>query len=897
MSIHNFSSLFSPSSVALVGASATPNTVGNVIAANLLNGGFKGEIYFVNPLYSTILGHPCYPSIETLPAVPALAVIATPAVTVPEIIGKLAARGTHAAVIISAGIREAGLQQEMLAAAHRSGMRIVGPNCLGIAVPSIGLNASFAQLAPQNGNIAFISQSGALVGAVLDWAATREIGFSAVVSAGDMADADIGDFLDYFASDAATSAVLLYLEQVTAAPKFMSAARACARLKPVVVVKSGRHPESAKAAKSHTGALAGEDNVYDAAFHRAGIVRVAEMEDLFDAAEMLSRARLANGDRLAILTNGGGAGVLAVDRLLDCGGRLAVLSRATIDALANCLPHGWSQGNPVDILGDAKPERYEAAMKAMLDDPGVDAILVMNCPVALSPGAAAAGAVIRAAATKPGKAVITAWLGGEGAAMARQMFASAGIPTHESPDDAVRAFMYLTEYHRAQELLMRTPPASPRAQDGRREKGAALIAEALARGRDSLTEWEGKTLLASYGIPVVPTYTVRRTDEVKDAAASMLTGSVTELVLKINSPDIIHKTDVGGVALGLTDPEVALRAAEEMYLRIRKASPKAHIDGFTLQPMIRKRNARELIIGMSEDVTFGPVILFGAGGTSVEVIRDRAIGLPPLDIPLALDLISRTAVSRMLGAHRDKPQADREAIARALVSLSQMIADFPEIAELDINPLLADENGVLALDARVIVRAAPHGGDGLNPRLAIRAYPAHLQCSALLRNGMTLSLRPIRPEDERLYPAFLSRVTPDDLRERFFSSRHVDHALLAKLTQIDYAREMAFVAIDPAGEMLGVARLALDTGQESAEFAVLVRSDLQHQGIGAALLKSLLSYADKEKLVIWGYVHAGNIAMLSLCRNAGFSIAADGMPLLVRVTRPLSQDSPVNQIS
>lgn len=871
MTIRNFDSLFCPVSVVLIGASVTPDTVGNVIAANLLAGGFKGAIYFVNPKYSSVLGHPCYPDIEMLPQPPELAVIATPAQTVPDIIRSLAARGTHAAVIISAGLREAGLLPDVLETARVSELRIIGPNCLGIAVPGAGLNASFAHLKPAAGNVAFISQSGALVGAVLDWASTREVGFSAMVSVGDMADVDIGDLLDYFAADQATDAVLMYLEQVTAAPKFLSAARACARLKPVITIKSGRYPEAAKAAKSHTGALAGEDQVYNAAFHRAGIVRVAEMEDLFDAAEILSRAKLHKGERLAILTNGGGAGVLAVDRLIDFGGRLAALAPSTLESLGKYLPRGWSQGNPVDILGDADPARYERAMEILLADAGVDALLVMNCPVASTSGTAAAGAVIRAAATAHGKTVLTAWLGGDGTARARHMFATAGIPTHDTPDDAVRAFMYLTEYRRTQEFLMRTPPHHPEEQQGRRERGAALIAEAFARGRETLTEWEAKTLLAAYGIPVVPTFAVRRTDEVRAAAESMLTGSVMELVLKINSPDILHKSDVGGVTLGLAEPLAAERAAEEMYLRIRKVEPQARIEGFTLQPMVRRRNARELIIGMTEDATFGPVILFGAGGTSVEVIRDRAIGLPPLDEPLALDLIYRTNVSRALAAHRDKPAADVNAVARALVSLSALVADHPEIIELDINPLLADENGALALDARVIVRPALHGKGGGNPRLAIRPYPAYLERQVHIRDGTALILRPIQPEDEELYPAFLARVTQEDMRARFFGTREVTHALLSKLTQIDYAREMAFVAIDPgSGQLLGVARQISDSSYSTAEFALLVRSDMQRRGIGSALLHALTSYADSGGIILWGYVMPDNKAMLRLSAAAGF---------------------------
>lgn len=875
MSIRNLDKAFAPNSVVLVGASVKPGTIGYVMAQNLLTGGFTGDTFFVNPKYANIAGHPCYPTVESLPVAPDLAIIATPPQTMPELVGRLGEKGTRAAVIITAGIREQGLQQAMLDAAKPYRLRIVGPNCLGMMVPGAGLNASFAHMMPKKGGIAFISQSGAVAGAVLDWAATRNIGFSAMVSMGDMADVDVGDLLDYLAGDPKTNAILMYLEQVTHARKFMSAARSAARIKPVIVIKAGRHEESAKAAKSHTGALAGADHVYDAAFRRAGLVRVMELEDLFDAAEMLSHSRLSSGNSLAIVTNGGGAGVLAVDRLLDCGGSLAALSPATLKKLDACLPPSWSRANPVDMIGDADAGRYELAVQAVLEDDGVHALLVINCPTALTSSAEAAAATIRAAKAAVGqKVLLTSWLGDKTAQEARKMFSAAGISTYDTPDDAIRAFMYLTEHHRAQAALLRTPPAGSR-NPADRQRAAAAIREALDKGRDSLTEWEAKTVLAAYGIPVVPTYTVRRADEVAEAAKSILTGSVNELVVKIMSPDILHKSDVGGVALGLSSPETAQRAAEEMYERIKKIMPAAGIEGFTLQPMVRRRHARELILGVSEDETFGPVILFGAGGTAVEVIRDRAIALPPLDIPLAQDLIARTQVSSALKAYRNLPAADLNAVAQALVSLSQIIADHPEIRELDINPLLADENGILALDARIIVKKAVAGADGLNPRFVIRPYPQQWERKETLKSGRTLLMRPIRPEDEHLYGAFLKKTSTSDLRLRLFSQwQTLTHEFIARLTQIDYARAMAFVALDPAsGELLGVSRLAADPDYRSAEFAVIVRSDLQKQGIGFALMRQLLDYAAAEGIgELWAHVLVENAAMLQMCDMFGFHL-------------------------
>lgn len=878
MSVRNLDKLFSPKSIALIGASAKAATIGNVMAQNLLREGFAGKVFLVNPKYSKICDHPCYPDVESLPAAPDLAIIATPPATIPGLIGKLGEKGTRAAVIITAGIREAGLQQAMLDAAKPYCLRVVGPNCLGFLSPASGVNGSFAHMMPKEGGLAFISQSGALVGAILDWAQPKGIGFSAMVSMGDMADVDVGDLLDYLAADPKTSAILMYLEQVTNARKFMSAARSAARVKPVIVIKAGRHEEAAKAAKSHTGALAGADHVYDAAFRRAGLVRVTEIEDLFDAAEMLSHTRLSTGDNLAIVTNGGGAGVLAVDRLLDCGGKLAALSEGTIKRLDALLPHTWSKGNPVDMIGDAGEMRYEAAMKAVLEDEGVNAVLAMNCPTALASSEGAAAATIRAMKQAGGnKVLLTSWLGGGTAAQARKLFSEAGISTYDTPDDAIRAFMYLTDYHRAQAALLRTPPAIAETLSNR-EQAVAAIREALAKGRESLSEREAKTVLAAYGIPVVPTCAVRRADEVAEAAKSLMTGSVTELVVKINSPDILHKTEVGGVALGLSGPAEAQRAAQDMYDRVKRLMPDALIEGFTVQPMVRRRHARELILGMSEDATFGPVILFGAGGTAVEVIRDRAVALPPLDIPLAQDLISRTHVSRTLQAYRNLPAVDGDAVAKALVNLSRLITDHPEIAELDINPLLADDKGVIALDARIIVKKAAAGADGLNPRLVIRPYPQQWKKTLALKSGKDIVTRPILPEDEHLYVQFLKNVTPEDLHMRLFSHvQHLSHEFIARLTQIDYARAMAFVAVDPVtGELLGVSRLSADPDYTRAEFAVIVRSDLKNQGIGYALMRQLIDYAAAEGIgELWAYIMLENAPMIAMCRGLGFKLVQD----------------------
>lgn len=876
MSIRNLDKAFAPRSVVLIGASERSGSVGEVMTRNLLEGGFSGAIWLVNPKYSRIRGAACYPTVESLPETPDLAIIATPPQTIPDLISSLGKKGTRAAVVITAAIREQDLQQKMLDAARPYCLRIVGPNCLGMLVPGVGLNASFAHVKPQQGHLAFISQSGALIGAVLDWAAARNVGFSSMVSMGDMADVDVGDLLDYLAADVKTHAILMYLEQVTNAGKFMSAARSAARIKPVIVIKSGRHEAAAKAAKSHTGALAGSDAVYNAAFRRAGLVRVGELEDLFDAAETLSRTRLSSGDKLAIVTNGGGAGVLAVDRLLDCDGSLAVLSPATLKKLDAVLPSNWSKANPVDMIGDADAARYESVLNEVLADPSVDAVLVMNCPTALASNQETAAATIRCAAGAS-KVVLTSWLGEKTAQEARVAFEAAGIPTFETPDDAIRAFTFLTSYYKAQASLMRTPPALPEMTAADRKRAKDSVQEALSKGREFLSEWEIKTVLSAYGIPVVPATTARRWDEVGRAAENMLHGAVKQVVVKIMSPDISHKSDVGGVALGLPDAATAQKAAQEMYERVKKAHPQAHIEGFNVQPMIRRGNARELILGISDDPTFGPVILFGAGGTAVEVIHDSAIGLPPLDMHLARDLIEQTQTYKTLQAYRNLPAADLDAIALTLVKLSQMIVDLPEIHELDINPLLADEQGVLALDARIIVRKSEAGRDGLNPRCIIKPYPQQWEGQVNLRNGRTIIMRPIRPEDERLYGPFLQKIDADDLRMRLFSSwQDLSHEFLARLTQIDYARAMAFVALDAGtGDLLGVSRLMADPDYQRAEFAIIVRSDVQKQGIGYALMQRLIDYGKKEGIgEMWARIMQENTAMIQMSRELGFRLHA-----------------------
>lgn len=877
MTIRNLDAAFAPRSIALFGASSRKGSIGRTVMENLLNGGFSGRLMLVNPKYDRIDGQQCFRTIDALPEAPDLAVIATPADTVPGLVEDLGNRGTRSAVVITAGLNEEnGQRQAMLDAAKPHSFRIIGPNCIGIQVPEAGLNAGFAHVMPQRGPLAFLSQSGALVGAVLDWAQDKDIGFTHVVSMGDMADVDVGDMLDYLAGDANSRAILMYLETITNPHKFMSAARAAARIKPVVVVKAGRHVQAAKAAQTHTGALAGADDVANAAFNRAGLLRVERLEDLFIAAEALARSRPIDGERLAILTNGGGAGVLGVDKLMDLGGRLADLSPETLAALEKILPANWSRANPIDIIGDAGPDRYQAALEILLETNDCDAILIMACPTALAEPADAAAAVVetleqRSAKGKKSKPVLTNWLGDVGVSAARRKFSSSNIPTYETPADAVTSFSYLTNYRRAQKMLLRTPPTRPERMAFDPKHARAILADVATHNGPLLTEPEAKSVLAAFGIPSVLTRTAGTADEVAAHAKAILADNEA-VVVKILSEDISHKSDSGGVKLNLRTPEHAAFTAKTMLEQIQQSHPDARIGGFTVQAMIDRPLAYELIAGIAQDPIFGPVIVFGSGGTAVEVISDKAVGLPPLDMQLARDIVEQTQVFKLLRGYRDRSSVDLDGICKTLVQLSQMSVACPEIVSVDINPLLSDENGVIALDARIEVDRTRCGMAGVNPDLVIRPYPEDWVSAPVLASGERIEIRPIRPEDESLYGKFIEHLSPEDIRFRFFSPRReFPHEFIARFTQIDYARAMAFIALDPhSGEMLGVVRMSADKNYETAEFAIIVRNDKQRAGIGRALMEHLIAYARAEKLSkLSGHVLATNTGMIALCRSLG----------------------------
>lgn len=866
MSIRHLDALFNPASVAVFGASGRQGSVGATVWHNMLTGGFAGPLYPVNPKHASLDGLKVYRDVAALPEAPEMAVICTPADTVVPLIKALGARGTRAAIVVTAGLN-AAQKQAMLDAARVHTLRILGPNCIGMLVPHLGLNASFAHIGAKPGDLAFVSQSGALVTAMLDWAGSRGIGFSHFVSLGERADVDFGDMLDFLGSDPKTRSILLYIESIQTSRKFMSAARAAARNKPVIVVKAGRSTAGQAAAASHTGALAGSDAVFAAAIARSGMLRVDSLQDLFLAAETLTRYRDGPTGQLTVLTNGGGAGVMAADAAAAAGVPLAELDDALKTKLDAVLPANWSHANPVDIIGDAPTSRYVAALEALAHDPQ-SAVLFIHAPTAIVPSADIAQALLPKISAMPQR-VLGCWLGDQAVAQARQTFRDAGVPDFNTPEEAIRAFSFLRTYRQHQAELLQTPPAHSDSQTVDLPRLRGVVDSVLTSGRELLTEPEAKEFLAAAGLPVVPTRTVG-TEPLEARAAADAMGY--PVALKILSHDITHKSDVGGVRLNIGSAAELTEACLAMLARVREARPEAAVLGFTVQPMVRKKHAHELIVGVSVDPVFGPVVLFGDGGVAVEVLADRALGLPPLNTSLALAQIERTRVARLLHGYRDEPAADMEAIAGVLVSVSQLLVDVPELAELDINPLLVNHEGAVALDARVRVSARRPAGAA---NFAIQPYPNELIEGWTWRDQPVV-LRPIRPEDEAQHRRFLEKLDPEDIRLRvFYSRRSIEHSELARLTQIDYAREMAFIATRalPEGgeETLGTVRATVDPDNHTAEFGVIVRSDLKGSGLGHRLMSKMIDHLrarGTRRLV--GTVLSINHGMLELARALGF---------------------------
>jgi acetyltransferase len=892
VSVANLDSLFKPRSIALFGANKTPRTIGSVIAHNLLRAGFDGPVMPVHASDPAVRGVLAYRSIEDLPMPPDLAVIALPPPEIPPLIEQLGARGTRAVVVLSPDFEANGpgegaaLRARMLAAAKPYTLRIVGPACLGVVVPREGVNASWAQAAAFDGDLAFVSQSGSLMTSMLDWAAARGVGFSLLASLGDMTDVDFGDILDYLALDPETRAVLLCVDHIAHPRKFLSAARAAARLKPVIVFDAGRH-EAADPAGRRSSPHISRVEAYDAAFRRAGLLPVPTLADLVAAAGTVATGIRLSGDRLVVLTNGRGIGDVAGNLVLEEGGQLAELSGKTVSELDRVLPHTWGQRNPINLFADATAARWRDAMGPILADPNVDAVVAINAPTAIGDTLEAARSVAERLARER-KPVAAVWLEEGTREESRRLFAGRRVSVHDEPGQAIEALMQLVRWHRSQEMLMQTPAAVPDLFANDAARARAIVQQALAGGRSSLSEEEGKQLLAAYGMPVVDSREASTTEEALSVAAEI----GLPITLRTRG-----RADRGDDSAHGGDAIIDLRTAEEIETAARRLvrwyqdeHPGAAFPGFAVARSVDVSRQYELRIGIAANSAFGPMMVFGRGGAVSRVYRDQSVALPPLNLNLARRMIEETRVYRLLHGYGERPPANLDEIAEALVRVSQIACDVAEIVEINIDPLLADEHGVLAVETSVLIA---HSDQPAEERLAIRPYPAVLEKAVASRAGKPLRLRPIRPEDEPALQAFVRAQSPEDRRLRFFSHvKELDHRMAARLTQIDYDREMALVLVDPAAadnEILGVMRISADADGTRAEYAGAVRSDLKGEGFGRLLLEEIIAYAAKRGIgEVWGEVLAENAPMLGLVRKLGFIIRqSDEDPSLMIVAKRL----------
>ncbi|MGY3168130.1 acetyltransferase [Thermostichus sp. MS-CIW-19] len=888
---HPLDPIFLPRSVAVVGATEREGSVGRTVLWNLISHPFGGTVYPVNPKRHQVLGIRAYERLSALPEPVDLAIIAIPAAGVPAVIQECVEAGVKGAIVLSAGFKEIGPEglelEKAIQEAARGKLRLIGPNCLGIQNPHTGLNATFAAQMARPGNVGFISQSGALCTSILDWSLQENVGFSAFISLGSMLDVGWGDLIDYLGQDPHTHSIVLYMESVGDARSFLSAAREVALSKPIIVIKAGRTQAAAQAAASHTGSLTGSDAVLDAAFRRCGVLRVDHIEDLFDMAEVLAKQPRPQGPHLSILTNAGGPGVLATDALIRAGGSLASLAPETLEQLSQILPPHWSHGNPIDVLGDAGPERFAQALEIVLRDPGSQGCLVILTPQAMTDPTATAAKVVetwrRSGSRQP---ILASWMGGALVDAGEQILNQAGIPTYRYPDQAARVFSYLWRFSDNLKALYETP-ALPPATAVERERVQPILSQARRQGRTLLTEVESKELLAAYGIPVVPT----RVAESPEAAVEAAEQIGYPVVLKLYSHTLTHKTDVGGVQLNLPDAEAVRRAYRQIQTNVAEKAGSQHFQGVTVQPMIRT-DGYELILGSSEDPQFGPVLLFGSGGQLVEVFQDRAIGLPPLNTTLARRLMENTLIYKALKGVRGRRAVKLEALEQLLVRFSQLVAEQREIKEIDINPLLASGEGLVALDARVILRSEQEPP----VPLAIRPYPT--QYIWPFRDGITI--RPIRPEDEPLVIQFHRHVSDYSIYLRYFHpikySARIAHERLIRICFNDYDREIALVAEkqEPEATILGISRLSKRHGlPEEAEFALLVADPYQRQGIGTELLTRLIQVARCEGIQrLAGEVLSENEGMRRLCRRLGFQLLPSPEdPGLLRATLDLAADA------
>ena len=889
MNTHYLTSLFTPRSVALFGASDRQDSVGGIVLRNLLSSGYEGQVYPVNPKRDTVQGRQAYASLGDLPAAADLAVVATPAATVPDIVESCGEHGTRMMLILSAGFRETGpqglrLEQHVAELAKRHGIRLMGPNCLGIIRPERGLNITFGHNNARPGNLALVSQSGAICTAILDWAEMNEIGFSAVVSTGIAADLDFGDYLDYLVSDPQTRSILLYIEGIKDARRFMSSLRAAARIKPVIALKVGRHAVGAEASMSHTGALVGSDETFSAALSRSGVLRVESIGQLFAAAKALSTSHYRRAsERLVIITNGGGPGVMAADRAADQGIELATLGEETIAALNGVLPSVWSHSNPVDIIGDATPDRYRRAVDICLEDPAVDGAIVILTPQAMTEPTRVAEAVIESAA-KSKKPILTSWMGGKLVEPARQMFNEARIPDFRTLENAVDAFSYLATYNRNQRLLLQTPERLSGGQEPPDVEGARLIIEGvLTEQRKVLTEPESIAVLRAFRIPAVQNAVAHSPNEALVVAESI----GFPVALKVLSPAISHKSDVGGVRLNINSASEVRGAYRALVDQVAARNPDTPIAGVTVEKMYRSPNGRELMIGIMRDPVFGPVISFGSGGVSVEILGDTAITLPPLNRRLARDLINRTRVSRLLAGFRQMPPVDIDLLIDVLLRVSNMACELPWLQEMDINPLIMDEHEIVAVDARIRVDYPRPSTDPYH-HLAIHPYPAHLSKRIQLSDGTDIVIRPIRPEDADMEQEFVRNLSPEAKYFRFMNAlQELSQEMLVRLTQIDYWNEMALIAVKPDGgaeEQIGVARYTTNLDLRSCEFALVVSDAWQGHGIGHQLMRKLMEVArDRGLERMRGQVLSNNSRMLNLMSSLNFSVAPDPDDIAVKV--------------
>ncbi len=894
MGARGLDKIFNPHRIALLGVTINPNSVGGKVLGNLVGGGFTGVVYPVNPDSEAVMGVPCYPDVASLPKTPDLAVICSPAKDVPEQVAGCGQAGIRGVIIISAGFKETGeagaaLEQQIRTEAARfDDMRIIGPNCLGIIVPSRRLNVSFASSMPRPGHVAFISQSGALCTSVLDWAIEGKIGFSYLVSIGNSLDVGFGDLIDYFGEDNNTKSIVMYVESLTRARRFMTAARAFARSKPILAFKAGRFPESAAAASSHTGAMVSEDAVYDAAFQRVGVTRIFDTGDIFDCTELIGRSKMPGGSQLAIITNAGGPGVIAADTLIDCHGRLARLSSETMAELNKNLPPSWSHGNPVDVLGDANSKRIARAAEIVLGDPAVDAVLVILTPQAMTNPTAAAKAIGKLAETTP-KPILAAWLGGATMRESIGILVDNGVATFRTPEQAVRAFMTLVSYARNLETLYETPKDIPVQFDWDREQlHKENIAGAFARG-DILTETESKALLAAYGINVTRPIPAASASEAAAVAAKM----GYPVVLKINSKEITHKTDIGGVVLNLKNEAEVVAAYEKIIANAAAACPTGRIDGVTVQPMVNNTGGIEMILGIKSDAVFGTVMMAGMGGTVAELMGERCLGFPPLNERLARRMLESLRIWPLFKGYRGRPAVQINKLLEVLIRLSYLAADYPEIKELDINPLLVNPDEVIALDARIVVNRDAIG-KVIEPysHLALRPYPEKYVKVVELKDGTQITFRPIKPEDEPLWMDMLASCSKETIYSRFrYFFQWASHDVATRYCYIDYDREIAIVAeISDSGgkKLIGVVRLIADPDHESVEYAILITDAWQGKEIGSMLTDYSLEIAKKWRLKrVVAQTTTDNYPMVSVFQKKGFTITRNDADTTVDVVKEM----------